>query len=386
MKFSKILLPILFCCTIVFVGFINISNFKSSYDKSIEDNKDNKQLALSKVESTYAENFEGKNNFITLNGAFANLIGKKTLNNVVKLENGYLTETVEKIDTEPLIENTVEFKKYLDEKSIPFLYVQAPYKMPTDDSYLPEGVESFANQNADNLLNGLKQNNIDTLDLREEIQKDRIDHYSLFYKTDHHWNIRGAFYGYTKVLDKISSILNTDINEDYTNINNYKSTIYENIFLGSRGKRVGPYYGGVDDFEILTPKFETNLTLEIPTKKIFKEGSFEDSLLFKENLVKDYYNTHPYRTFLKGESESVKIKNNISNNNKKIFIIKDSFTRPLSTFLALQYDEIYLYDLRHCSTDDMIFKIEEVNPDILICMYNPNQLNENMFTFLDDIN
>lgn len=387
-KGNNFVLPMLFCSTIVFVGFINMSNFKKQYKESIEENTENRQIALANIENKYAKNFEGKNNFITLNGAFSNIIGKKSLNNVVKLENGYLTEMKPEVNTEDLVKSTVKLRDYLNEQNIPFLYIQAPYKMETDDSYLPVGFKSYANQNADNLISGLNQNGIDTLDLREEIKKDGLDHYSLFFKTDHHWDIEGAFWAHEKVLEKLNSILGeSQDNNEYLDISNYNIKTYENWFLGSRGKRVGPYFGGVDDISLITPKFDTNISLEIPSKNIKKSGTFEETILFMKNIdTKNYYNVSSYNAYLGTDYSYVKMKNNNSNNNRKLFLIKDSFSNPMVPFLLNYYGEIHLYDLRQqgSSNEDMIGKIEGIKPDIVSCMYNPSSIYDRPFRFIKE--
>lgn len=382
-KANNLVLPMLFCSTIVFLGFINISNFKNKYKESVEKNPDNMQVALSNIENEYAKSFDGKNNFITLNGAFSNLVGKKGLNDIVKLENGYLTEMKPEVNTENLVKNTVKLKNYLDDKNIPFLYIQAPYKMETDDSYLPVGFKSYANKNTDNLLSGLNKNGIDILDLREEIKKDGLNHYSLFFKTDHHWNSDGAFWAHEKVLKKVNSILGDK--QDYLDISNYNIKTYEKWFLGSRGKRVGPYFGGVDDISLITPKFDTNITIEIPSQNIKKSGTFEETILFMKNIdTKNFYNTNPYSVYLGEDYPYIKITNNNSKSNRKLFFIKDSFSRPMASFLLNYYDEIHLYDVRYGSSKEMIEKIESINPDIVSCMYNPSSVYDMPFKFIDE--
>ena len=58
-----------------------------------------------------------------------------------------------------------------------------------------------------------------------------------------------------------------------------------------KGKKVGTFFTwhGADDFELITPKFETSFIEEQPMKGEKREGSFEESLLFMENMRKDLY-------------------------------------------------------------------------------------------------
>lgn len=383
-KKSKFVLPVMFCSTLVFIAFINMQSFKEIYKNAIEKNPNNKQKALASIEGEYANQFLGKENYINLNGAFANLIDQKELNNVVKLNNGYLTSICEKRDTLPIVESVVEFEGYLKNKNIPYIYIQAPYKMSTDNDNLPKGFESYANENADNLLKGLNSNNIDILDLREEIKKDGLNHYDLFFKTDHHWTFEGAFWANTKVMSKVNEVLDIkEYDKKYIDINNYNKVTYENAYLGSRGQRVGYLFGGGDDITTILPKFDTDMKFEVPTKGIKKEGTFEESIMFEKIFDKDkVYQKYIYSIYTGDNYDYAKITNKKSTNKKKIFLIKDSFSLAMAPFLALHYDEVHMYDMRKGSSEDLIKKIDEVNPDIVVNMYYPEMIRDVNFKFM----
>lgn len=66
------------------------------------------------------------------------------------------------------------------------------------------------------------------------------------------------------------------------------------------------------------------------------------------------------------------IKNNINKNNKKLILINDSFSRPLSMFILQQFEEIHFVDFRHSDFNRKLLKtIEEVKPDMVLMMYSP---------------
>ena len=60
------------------------------------------------------------------------------------------------------------------------------------------------------MLELLKEANIRTIDLREEIQKDNIVHEDMFYITDHHWKTPAAF-GAIKVIEYIDKNLDIPV-------------------------------------------------------------------------------------------------------------------------------------------------------------------------------
>lgn len=79
----------------------------------------------------------------------------------------------------------------------------------------------------------------------------------------------------------------------YTDPDSYERTVYEDLFLGSQGKRVGSLYAGVDDFAVYTPKFDTSFTYTTPYET--RSGSFQQALCFPEYIQqRDWFNGNPY--------------------------------------------------------------------------------------------
>lgn len=190
-------------CFLILLGGLAIPNFHIVLDSlpllSAEEDKNGNSgfvQYVSKVQKDYRENLEQKNDFVSLNGLYARMSGARTSNHVVRTNNGMLAaQTMKKLDTKPFTENVVEFSEFLSELDIPFLYVQAPYKLSLDETMLPVGVENYANENADELLNYLREYKVDTLDLRPYITKTAEQSKQYFYNTDHHWTPIGAFRG-----------------------------------------------------------------------------------------------------------------------------------------------------------------------------------------------
>jgi len=371
---------ILFFIILLFISNQNIDMFFDQYKHAKHENVSIKETNQN-IEKLFAENFINKQYYINLNADIASLFNHKELNRVIKLSNGYLTEAVPKLDTEPYATNTLEFNEYLDNLNIPFIYIQAPHKLPNDFE-LPLGYETFANRNADNLISQL--DDISVLDLRQLIMAEGLSHYNLFYKTDHHYKIETAFWATSKITDFISPILSVIPNSYLQDINNYHCDTYENIFLGSRGSRTSESFAGSDDFTVIYPKFDTYLTIDIPTKNIHKTGSFSETLMHTQaNIALNVpHQTNIYEIYLGWDVDYLKITNHFSVNDKKIFIIRDSFARPLGPFLSLQYGEVHMVDLRKNTPDGLLTHINEVNPDIVILMLCPQTFEDKMFTFL----
>ena len=85
------------------------------------------------------------------------------------LRNGYLTcispERDESVISE-ITDSVTGFRDFLAERNINLMYVMVPFLIDTVDKELPLGITDATNDNADRLLESLKKNNVDYLDLR----------------------------------------------------------------------------------------------------------------------------------------------------------------------------------------------------------------------------
>lgn len=349
----------------------------------------------SKVEASFITNMFLKNLFIDYNGLFQRIVEKRVIedadfnNKVIKDSSQQLTFVCPKIDINEYVKSMVQLKAYLDKSGVKLLFVQAPYKILDGYTKLPPTIEDFANENADSFLQGLAQNNIDYMDLRQEIMKDNLNRDDLFFKTDHHWQIQTAFWAFTKVAKRLSNTYGFDTNTFYTDIENYNQKTYKNIFLGSQGIRVGKYYAGIDDFTLITPKFSTDykVTIKESTDNITEyTGGFNQAIIRNDLIdISKSVSTNRYATYLTNPGcPEITIENNTYLNNKKILLIKDSFAMPLSAFLSLTTQEIKILDLRYYRGGTLFDYLKNYSPDIVLFLYNPGVYSDNtnqIFTF-----
>lgn len=311
------------------------------------------------------------------NGLFQRIIDRKTVEDispddkVIKMNDGSLTFITDKIlDVDIRAENIVKFNKFLKEKNIYGLYIQAPHKTNENNSQLPKGVINLANETADEIIDKMK-GQIDILDIRTEMNSDGIDFTNAFFKTDHHWKPETAFYAFTKVASILKNNCEFEINDEILNLNNYNKKVLEKWFLGSEGKRVGSLYAGVDDISIISPKFNTNLEMIWPSYGIHDKGQWLDTVVMdNSNEGKNYYNSNPYAMYMGGDRDLQIIKNHNSLNDKKVVIVRDSFGCAFTPFLSLTCKELSVIDLRHYE-GSLYDYVEENKPDVVMFLFNP---------------
>jgi len=363
--------------SIVFLGggfLINLGLLKSPTSRLMERKIDFSQF-IDEVKGAYVSDFSYKENFINLNGLFARLTGRHVYNDVSKLKNGMLDYgAINKADVNELFNGIKEFHDMLKTQDIPFLYVQVPLKTDLQDALIRDGVDNYGNQNADALLGLLQRSDVETLDLRQSIAATPAEIEKYFYYTDHHWNTKGAFVAFGQILQYLNELF-PEKHLDFTlaDPSNWEIDVYEDWFLGSRGKRVGVYFGGVDDLEIYTPQFETEISLFIPKHGIEYHGSFENVIVRNDYLDKpDYFNENPYCAYIGGDYPLVRHENDLASNDLKMLLIKDSFSLPLQSFLSTAVSRLDVLDPRYYHDSTVLEYVERSMPDIVILAINPS--------------
>lgn len=349
-------------------------------------------LNISGLETLYNDELPYKVSFLELNGGFQRLLGIRHINERYRLDNGQLTYVIPQTEVDWKAENVAAFRQALAEADIPFLYVNAPFKIDPTDKQLPLGVEDYSNENADAFLAILAENDVPYLDLRVPEKEQGLDHYAMFYSTDHHWTAEMGFWAYQQITSQL-----TQMDESFAvdpvlmNTDSYEYTVYPQIFLGSAGRRVGKLYAGMDDLTLIQPKFETSLQMEDPVENTLRQGSYSDTLLYKELLTDgNDYEVSRYSVYSGGERAVTYYRNfsrqenfAVQSSPKRLLVVKDSYCAVVAPFLALSYDEVCLLDLREFQQNVMDF-VTDYQPDMVIILYNPGALESNndiMFQF-----
>lgn len=317
-----------------------------------------------------------RDSYIDLNGAYHGITGKNYVYDIgadiTRLKNGYLTNGAVE---ENAIEGTAEleelevFQDYLSNNGIDFLYLQVPEKVcRLDDGQLHTGTYSGFG-NISNFMQLLSKSDIDYIDFEKEIHDAGYDHYDLFFKTDHHWTTHAGFFAHQKICEKLKNDYGFVFDEQVTNLDNYTQETYEQCFVGSQGSRVGRIYTPVDDFTLIYPKFDTEMTVNTSGEE--KSGTFYESVFCFESFSPDVrFGRLNYGVYLNADHDLQIITNHKAVNDKKIVLIKDSFSCVTSPYLALACKELHILDLRHIEDFSAAEYATKIGADIVMVMYN----------------
>lgn len=369
---------VIFCVFIFGVGILTAVNSGKTIIEDTKQGLKNKQTPLTKViENSFNQNIYMHDKYIDGYGLVSKLQGKHFLidandnNNVAKDNNGNLHFVVKQVDMKPYVDEIESVKLAADSVGAKLLYVQTPVKLVEGYAAMPIGVRDYTKLNTDSLLAMLKERNIGVLDLRKSINEINLTH--AFYTTDHHWQTKTAFWGVGKaamILEEYYGI-NLYKRDKFTNIKYYDVTTYRDSFLGSQGRRVGRYYAGVDNYELITPTFETHYTVTIHKSngaESHTKGSFNDCIVKKNFLEGDDISTNRYAAYFGGDYPMVDIGNNGIGNDTKILILKDSYALPFTAYLSTMVGKIKMIDKRYYkgSIEEVV---KEYQPDIVMYVY-----------------
>ena len=324
---------------------------------------------------------KNKGSYINLNGLMARFMGQRLMNERVKLDNGNLAYFTYPIDVWPYANQMIRLHNKQTDRGKDFLFIVAPCKVPKHEDIIPSGFADYSNENANDLLDILMANDVPVLDLREELYIDGINYSDAFFVTDHHWKPETGFWAYTKIIDYFEKRnLIEPIDQMYTDINSYNIDIREDWFLGSAGTRTGIYFAGTDDFSIIYPKFNTEMSLQIPDINLSKQGAFEDVALDWESDVKDYFVANPYTLYGYYNHGMKNYRNETAPIKKKVLFIGDSFACVTCSFLPLTISTLDQLDMRLFETDFQEYYYE-FDPDIIIVMVEPEMLGEGVIRY-----
>lgn len=319
----------------------------------------------------------GREKLMEANAALNKAAGKWVFENtepeVVRLENGYLESAGNFFYylTQP-DETVAEFSSWVEETlNCPYLYIQAPAKLCALDQelQLPLPEMTNANQQTDWLLEHLAELGVDTLDLRESLHADGLNHYDCFYVTDHHWTMDTGLWAADVMAAELEERYDLAMDMSPLDPEKYEQRVWEDAFLGSQGRKVTLSYAHPEDFILPVPTFATDLHLTVPPWGSDFSGGFE--ILYNESAIPspDYYRSNSYGAVLMGDCPYLVVENKDHSEGPVVAVLRESFAIAPGPYLSLAAGEVHFIDARYYEGSVKAL-LEEIQPDIVVSLLN----------------
>lgn len=333
---AMFVLYILFFC----IGSIIIKDRKFS-DMENRNLAEKPELSLKTIaDGSFTDDFEKymsdqiilKDTLVRIKVGENKLLNQKFINGVYFAEDDMLIQKYEnpygQLDTN--IKYINEFAKMNPDLNCTMIV--APNASYVYGDKLPKYAECYDQGEVLAYMHGNIDESIDFVDCANELNAAKDEY--IFYRTDHHWTINGAYIGYKVVCEALG--IECTPKEDYE-----ISTVSED-FYGTLYSKAPTFTQKKDDIIAYNNKKGEYLVEYIDTNEI------DDSLYREENLdIKD-----KYKYYLDGNHSIIKITSNATSCkdekcNHKLLVVKDSYAHSLLPLLADNYSEIYVVDLRY---------------------------------------
>lgn len=260
--------------------------------------------------------------------------------------------------------------RYLQEKETPLYYFSLPSKTNVFSDFLPSiAPKSHMEENNAYLLSQLDKNVVTTTNIHEKYKTfDKETIRSFYYKTDHHWNIKGAFPAYQMMMQTIEKDF-PNIPQDYGYENYTYTESTASKFMGSWNKQLAKQVDTsgeiVNYYEPKKYSFEDYKIYRLQNKKATSSPSSvygNAKKQEKEELTYADIYTNDYREYTIGNQKS--------KNDLKVLLIKDSYMNAITFHIAHHFKETTVYDIRH-NTDRSLYDYLKTNKfDAVIIGYN----------------
>lgn len=197
---------------------------------------------------------------------------------------------------------------------------------------------------------------VKVIDLFDDLslEKTKADYY---FKTDHHWNTYGAYIGY-RDLCRVMKI-------PCTAQNKFEFRTVQQPFFGTLYSKALFARQQPDSFVMPYPKTSWNLTQE--TNGSVHKGIYWDQYLSQKDQYAVYLGGNPAVTVIRNPSPSA--------GQGKILILKDSYANSMIPYLATDFSEIYMIDLRYYNRNIYDY-IKQLGINRAAAIYSISQLSE----------
>lgn len=297
------------------------------------------------AENYLADQFPFRDRWVSTKSASELMLQKKDNNGVYFGRDGYLLQKPEKLDEVLLAENIAainQFAANLHLAGSPHLagsthlagnfpariyFLLAPAAVQILGDKLPPFAGADPTTGLYALIKEQLSPGIQFIDPCNALTAHRQEY--IYYKTDHHWTSRGAFYAYREAGPVLGF--------SPLGIDDFSIEEASDCFLGTLHAKSSHCFVSPDAIQIFKPRKDFCCQVEYVNEKITR-----DSLYAREHLrQKD-----KYAVFLDGNHALLKV--TVQNQtNRKLLLVKDSYANSLVPFLANHYAEIHIIDLRH---------------------------------------
>ena len=274
------------------------------------------------IEEYLADQFPGRNGWVTIKTLVDRISGKTESNGVYFAADDYLIEAHEKLPAKQAKKNIEALKTLSDSLAAQGITMKVML-VPTASEILSDKLPAFApNADQHSMIEYAKKQGLDVVDVTEALSEHKDEY--IYYKTDHHWTSLGAYYAYAEwVRSKGGTPAPLSEWTKRELCNDFRGTTYSKVnYPFAPYDTIDAYY-----------KQESHAV-------DYNGGDYVTDSIYEEKFLSG---SDKYAVFFNSNQSTTKVTGNCKG---KLLIIKDSYANTFGQFVADDYAETHLIDMR----------------------------------------
>lgn len=310
---------------------------------------------MKQYESYKADQFAGRNFWVSLKSSVDLLTGKRESNGVFKGKDSYLLEDIKEPDQEQMDQNLEAIKEFESRyKEIPVCMMLVPDAADILSDKLPKfAVTEDQEKLFQEIQKGLGEY-VQWVDVSQTLKKHISE--DIYYHTDHHWTTLGAYYAF----QELAASMNLDTSK-IASLNPYAVT---NDFNGTLSSTSGYETGYKEPIYIYAPENMEDMPQVVVN---YVNEQKKTATLYDTSKLEG---KDKYAVFLGGNYPQINIRTT-ADTTDKLLLVKDSYANCMIPFLTAYYREIIVVDPRYYY-GDIEDIMEENDITSVLFLYNGN--------------
>ncbi|KMT22878.1 alginate O-acetyltransferase AlgX-related protein [Clostridium cylindrosporum] len=323
-------------------------------------------------EKYYTDQFALRDEFLKLHMKGEILLGKTNIKGYYLVDDGWIFQgnslNLTESKAKEYSDTINDYGKLLRDNGKEVYYVATPQKENILISLLPKFNNSKTLlRNSSRFMSGLNRDDINVINLHdsfnERFTQDKLKDF--YFKTDNHWNSKGAFEGFKIIMDAMSksSKLKVHIKDE-----SYKTeTLKKKEFLGVYNRNLYEVYPLNESVPYVYSKAKKPHKYYLHNGEKFQEV---DSSKIIATGVKDDVISYP--TAYTSSSVHYKVVNEAAPVDKKLLIYRDSYHSAMSWMFEDIFREVEVVDPRYIDSSGTSNRkvAESTDADIVLFMFN----------------
>lgn len=315
------------------------------------------------IEAYLSDHIPGRNFHVGVNAYTDLFTGRQITGDVRLLENDRIVEGPVAWNEQTVNKNMKAINDFADLLGREIHLLIVPSAGWASESGRVRGLDFFSreeypDENYISRIYSMAGATVSTMDV-VQIMQGREEYY---YRTDHHWNSRGAYEVYRYCMEHLNRAFAP---EDCFRVESVPG------FLGSTYTRSGLWMTPDEPLEL----WQSDTPLSVRNAE---SGETHMGVFYRNRLEE----ADKYTVYLDGNHSVVRIENPEQKGNGKLLVIRDSYANSLGCFLAESYETVVLVDLRYYKKPVSELCEQEEFTEILVCYSIGNFLTDTNLVWL----